>query len=151
MNAREIFLAMLRDVMSSESLTETEKQGLSAATDETWKQVLEMGAMQKVSAVMFEALKKHPDVAVPAFVRGHLKQCTVQTSVRYYQMISCVREITALLNEQGLDYYLLKGVGLSTMYPKEEIRSFGDVDIYIPKKDSCLQWQESFLYAVYCC
>lgn len=144
MDAREILLAMLRDVISSKSLTEEEKQGLSAATDETWQQVLQLSAMQKVSAVLFEALKKHPEVTVPAFVRGHLKQSSVRVSVRYYQMISCVREITALLKEQEIDYYLLKGVGLSTMYPKEEIRSFGDIDIYIPKKEDLERAQKIF-------
>ena len=144
MRSRQIFLAMLRAVISTETLTDKEKEMFEAATEAEWKEVLAMGEMQKVTAVMFEALKNHPDILVPDFVRGYLKQKAYQVSMRYYQMISCVRQIVSLLNEQNIDYYLLKGVGLSTMYPKEEIRSFGDVDIYIPKKQDLDKAQKIF-------
>ena len=145
MKARQIFLAMLRDVISGKSITEKEKIELfETVTEEEWKKILSMGEMQKVTAIMFESLKNHPDLKVPEFVRRYLKQRAFQVSMSYYQMIASVRQIVELLNEQNIDYYLLKGVGLSSMYPKEEIRSFGDIDIYIPKKEDLEKAQKIF-------
>ena len=132
---RELFLAMLRAGLSEQTLTEKEKENIGRLSEDQWKKVLELCNMQNMTAIVNEALKKHPEVAAPAGVKAYLKQAAQQRSVRYYQMIAALRQILKLLKEENITYYVLKGVGLNTMYPREELRSFGDIDLYIPKQE----------------
>lgn len=118
--------------MSHQHLTEEEKKVFLTVTEEEWKELLNLSNMQNVTAVMFEALQQNSDISVPKFLQGYGKQRAYQSSIHYYQMISALKQILALLKEENITYYVLKGVGLNTMYPKEEMRSFGDIDLYIP-------------------
>lgn len=135
MQTRDIFLAFLRAQFSEKGLTSQEKEGIAQATEDTWKEFLTRCEMHKVQGVIFRTWKQNPDLAMPEQVVVYLKQKANGISIRYYQMISCIKQIIKLLEEQEIPYYLLKGAGLSTMYPMEEMRSFGDVDLYIPRAE----------------
>ena len=82
--------------------------------------------------VVYETLKQNPDLPVPEFALNTFKQSAYSASIQYYQKITVLRQLLKYLREENITYYILKGVGLNTMYPKEEMRSFGDIDLYIP-------------------
>ena len=132
MKARDLILRLLKALFTETTISADEQTKINATEQEEWKEVIRLCEMHKVQGCLFWALKKHPGIAVPAEVLLYLKQKTNGISIHYYQMISGIKQILRLLEEQNIAYYLLKGVGLCTMYPMEEMRSFGDVDLYIP-------------------
>lgn len=132
MEVRNILLALMRSGLTQMPLKKEEKDMISSVVEDEWKKIIQLADMQRIPAIVFEAFMQNKDIKVPEFAMAYFKQRTMQISMRYYQMVSMAIYVVGLLKEQNIKYYLLKGVGLSTFYPKEEMRSFGDVDIYIP-------------------
>ena len=55
----------------------------------------------------------------------------VQAKQMYY-----LEELEAAFEEEGIDYLLLKGREISSLYPSEDMRQSSDFDIYIGKENS---------------
>jgi hypothetical protein len=135
LTVQTILLALIRAQLSDQSLQNEEKEFLCKASEQDWTELLTLCTKQNVMSVVYETLKQNPDIAIPAFALNVFKSKAYSTPVQYYQKISVLRQILKYLREENIAYYVLKGVGLNTMYPKEEMRSFGDIDLYIPRAE----------------
>ena len=135
MTIQNCLLALIRAQLSDQTLRNEEKDFLRNASEEEWSELLHLSAMQNVMLVVYESFKQNPDISVPGFAMNAFKQKAYSAPIQYYQKITVLRQILKYLREEHISYYILKGVGLNTMYPKEEMRSFGDIDLYIPKAE----------------
>ena len=135
MTIQNCTLALIRAQLSDQSLQTEEKEFLRNASSEEWLELVQLCAKQNVLAVVYETLKQNQDIPVPGFAMNTFKQKAYTGPIQYYQKITVLRQILKYLQEENIAYYVLKGVGLNTMYPKEEMRSFGDIDLYIPRPE----------------
>ena len=145
MTVQNCLLALIRAQLSTNSLTETEKEFLRNASEAEWAELLNLCIKQNVLSVAYETLKQNSDISIPPFAMNVFKQKAIRTPMLYYQKIMVLRQILKYLHEENIGYYILKGVGLSTMYPKEEMRSFGDIDLYIPRPEDVDKAHRFFL------
>lgn len=135
MTIQTCLLALIRAQLSEQKLRDEEKDFLRNASETQWVELLQLCGRQNVLLVVYETLKQNPDIPVPAGVMNVFKQKAYSAPIQYYQKIAVLRKILKHLREENIAYYILKGVGLNTMYPKEEMRSFGDIDLYIPNPE----------------
>lgn len=57
---------------------------------------------------------------------------SAQTSIdRYYKQKEVLKDLIEVCRQNNIRLMLLKGIGLSEMYPKPELRSSGDLDIFL--------------------
>lgn len=136
MTVQNSLLALIRAQLSAQPLTGPEKKFLRDASETEWVELMNLCMKQNVLSVVYETLKQNPDISVPQFAMNMFKQKALRSPILYYQKIMVLRQILKYLKEENISYYILKGVGLSTMYPKEEMRSFGDIDLYIPRPEN---------------
>ena len=132
MTVQDCILALIRARLSDQHLRAEEKAFLQGASNEEWLDLVNLCKKQNVLTVVYETLKQNPDIPVPGFAMNVFRQKAYSVPIQYYQKITVLRQILKYLQEENISYYVLKGVGLNTMYPKEEMRSFGDIDLYIP-------------------
>lgn len=135
MQIQDMLLALIRAQLSPSKLTEEEIDALRHASAEEWSELVRLTVMQNVASVAYETLKEHPEAEVPDEVMEPLRQRARSIPMQYYQKIAVLRQILRRMQQDGVACYVLKGVGLNTMYPREEMRSFGDIDLYIPRPD----------------
>ena len=64
------------------------------------------------------------------------RQQTRQMMINYFQMEQFTRLCIKLLEKAGIPYVLLKGISLAAYYPQPEYRKLGDVDLYLPCKET---------------
>lgn len=144
MTVEQCLLALIRAQLSSQILRDEEKEILCNYSEAEWTELLNMCAKQNVLTVVYETFKQNMDISVPGFAMNIFKQKAYSAPMQYYRKIAALRHILKYLREENIGYYVLKGVGLSTMYPKEEMRSFGDIDLYIPKPEDMEKTHQFF-------
>lgn len=104
-------------------------EALSALTPDQWEQVWDWSSRQQLWGVVGEGLRKVPQVSLPPRIKEKFCLRENELALQYYGILSFSTYLLDLLG--GQRPYLLKGVALSTLYPREEMRKIGDVDLYI--------------------
>lgn len=72
-----------------------------------------------------------PKSAAEFLRKRYMRSINLQTRQQYY-----VDAVSEKLNENGIDFLLLKGSELSKLYPFEDMRISSDTDIYVGKKNA---------------
>ena len=103
-----------------------------AMTPEDWNGMMAVAEANRVFPLLLDALQRNRDIPVPMPVGRFLQQFAMQNSMAYYQKIFLLSSLMELLRGENITAFLLKGAGLNILYPHEESRSFGDIDLYIP-------------------
>ncbi len=81
---------------------------------------------QQIEALIITGLLK-ADVQVPRNVRNFLLQSVMVSS----QQMTGGKRLFTSFQEQGIDYLPLKGCVLKPLYPSDELRSMGDIDVLV--------------------
>ena len=69
-------------------------------------------------------------------------QRTRSMMLNYYQIDQFTRHTVSLLEDNGIDCILLKGISLASCYPVPEYRKLGDLDLYISRKSDISKAQK---------
>lgn len=69
-------------------------------------------------------------------------QRTRSMMLNYYQIDQFTRHTVSLLEDNGIDCILLKGISLAFCYPVPEYRKLGDLDLYISRKSDVSKAQK---------
>ena len=69
-------------------------------------------------------------------------QRTRSMMLNYYQIDQFTRHTVSLLEDNGIDCILLKGISLASCYPVPEYRKLGDLDLYIGQKSDVSKAQK---------
>ena len=115
-----------------------------------WSSVYRQASAQGVLALAWDGLQRLVDAgALPADRQPDraLKlrwACNVsQIEQRYFRQRSALTKLAALYGAHGIELLLLKGYGLSLLYPHPEHRPCGDIDIWLfgkqPEADALLR------------
>ena len=71
--------------------------------------------------------------AVPAFVHDYIKNWSLVSRARTIEQFRQLGQIINLLEQIGVDHFLLKGIALAPLvYPDPALRPMQDLDIMIP-------------------
>ena len=77
-----------------------------------------------------------------ASVYPAMKQQVKGMMLNYYQIDQFTRHTVSLLEDNGIDCILLKGISLASCYPVPEYRKLGDLDLYISRKSDVSKAQK---------
>lgn len=101
-------------------------------SDAEWKGLLTIARQQTVEALVADVILDLPASRLPsASGIEFLLQCVHRTACRTAQHRSVLAELTTLLKQNGIQPVLLKGLGLSRLYPHPQYRGGGDIDLYV--------------------
>lgn len=66
---------------------------------------------------------------------NYIKSIFASLTKKHYEINRAIVESFQLLEEAGCHPVLLKGEGLASLYPNPNLRSCGDIDVYVGEKD----------------
>ena len=114
------------------------KEGLYDLTDNDWKNIWDASELHQIWSVVWAGVKSYQlQESVPEFFRQRFIKAEQSVAYQYYNMLSFTTYVTELLREAGIRFYLLKGIALNALYPREDMRKLSDADIYIPDMEEC--------------
>lgn len=131
--SEEMLLALLCAVLHQQ---EVEVTCFQQATPEDWLQCFRLAVRQGVSALAWEGVERLPMEYVPPLdvkLSWALKE--KKQREKYQKHCRALNELTQLYAEHGIATMVLKGVGLSRLYPVPAHREGGDIDIYTYSAD----------------
>ena len=106
------------------------------ASEEDWRECYSIAVRQGVSALAWAGIERMPESCSPPLnvkLSWALKE-NDQTAT-YKAHCLAASEMTKFLAEHGIATVILKGVGLSRLYPVPARREGGDIDIYTYSAD----------------
>lgn len=126
MNQCEIMLELLRVAVLDKEPSLPENQVID------WDGLMDIAAAQNVLAWVWDGICKLPQAQRPPRLQNINWGLSAQEVWDKYQLQSRVLEkMVATCTENGIRLLLLKGIGLSRLYPKPESRPSSDIDIYL--------------------
>ena len=131
--SEEMLLALLRAAIHQR---EVEIAYFQQATEEDWVQCYRLAVRQGVSALAWEGIERLPmEDTPPLDVKVSWALLEKKQVSTYRKHAQVVNELTQLYAQHGIATVVLKGVGLSRLYPVPAHREGGDIDIYTYSAD----------------
>ena len=130
----EMLLALLRAALHQR---EVETSFFQHSTAEDWLQCYRLAVRQGVSALAWGAIERLPEgVHPPLNVKLSWALLEEKQLEKYRIHCQAINELTQLCAQHGIATVVLKGVGLSRLYPIPAHREGGDIDIYTFSADA---------------
>ena len=131
--SEEMLLALLRAALHQRDV---ETVYFQYATAEDWVQCYRLAVRQGVVALAWEGIERMPlEYAPPLDVKLSWALLEKKQVAAYRKHCRVVNELTQLYAQHGIATVVLKGVGLSRLYPVPAHREGGDIDIYTYSAD----------------
>lgn len=97
-----------------------------------WGKVFQMARHQSLLAILYEAVLRLPEhQRPPQEMMDKWKEYTELTASIYRRHQERIEQLKLILDKMGLRGCILKGTGLSQLYPKPERRLCGDIDLWV--------------------
>ena len=135
-------LVLLEYSLQDRSLSEGGIASLRELDPADWVNVLIEAKRQRVSGLLFTAVKKLPgSISVPDEVLLALmaEADRIQRKSRKIQLAET--QVLTLLEKSGLHPVLMKGSRCARFYPDPDLRESGDIDLYLPPAEFSLSLQ----------
>jgi hypothetical protein len=124
----EMLLALLRAALHGR---EPEAACFCRSTPAEWLQCYRLAVRQGVAPLAWGAVERvQAECAPPLEVKLSWAMFEERQQEKYHAHCCAAAELTRLYAEHGIAVVVLKGIGLSRLYPVPERREGGDVDIY---------------------
>ena len=121
-----IYLQLLRYAIIGES----SKDLTFSLSSQEWKEFVQLNYRQGTSGLVFnEVLARKDDV--PDDLRQEMRGMCAMQMMKQPRLQDLLRTTFNTLQQAGLRPVLLKGFGLAELYPRPELRSWGDLDVYV--------------------
>jgi hypothetical protein len=131
--SEEMLLALLRAALHQR---DAETVYFQQATEEDWVRCYRLAVRQGVSALAWEGIERLPlEDTPPLDVKVSWALLEKKQLATYRKHGRAVNELTQLYAQHGIATVVLKGVGLSRLYPVPAHREGGDIDIYTYSAD----------------
>lgn len=95
-----------------------------------WKEFVALAYRQGTAALVFNEVLKRKD-PVPEDLRMEMRGACARAMMQQPRLQDLLRTTFDTLRQAGLHPVLLKGFGLAELYPRPELRSWGDLDVYV--------------------
>ena len=97
-----------------------------------WNRMFEMARQQTMLAITYEGILRIPErQRPPEALVEKWKELTDLTADIYRRHLERIDELEQILRQMGLKGCILKGTGLSKLYPRPERRLCGDIDLWV--------------------
>ncbi len=98
-----------------------------------WQTVCDEAISQAVLAFVYDSTNNIDDIPESAYKL--LKQYTISVILKNEKVFQGQKELVKLLEENKIDYAVIKGLTAAMNYTKPELRTSGDVDFLVRKAD----------------
>lgn len=100
--------------------------------EQDWEYLFHMIQRQGLAAVVLDALEQLPVELRPekTLLREWRVKC-ISSEVRWQKQLMTAAKTAEVLKQHGIRTLLLKGLGISLLYPVPKHRECGDIDIYL--------------------
>lgn len=103
-------------------------------TTDDWVDVLKLSSIHSDSGIVAYMIKQNPSSGnMPLKTKAH--HILMQTIAVYANRAELMKKLIRQMNEAGIDHLLFKGFIVRELYSIPELRTFGDIDFLIRKKD----------------
>ena len=110
---------------------EVEHSYFQGATPDDWKQCYHLSVKQGVMALSWDGVVRLPrELQPPLAIKISWAANVEAYEKRYMKYCKTAVELSGFYAQHGIKTVVLKGVGLSTLYPIPHHREGGDIDIY---------------------
>lgn len=101
-----------------------------------WKRVYELSCLHSLSGAVYLAMKKLPEEYRPETrIYNGLQSAFCNTLLRYGKQDALISKISDQLNLKGIRHIFFKGAVLRRLYPVSQMRTLGDIDLFIRDTD----------------
>lgn len=110
----------------------TDPELFAAVSYKDWKKIMQLAAVQGVFGLSYDGMIKLPKECRPS--RDLLigwGMGTKQIENRYHDQYYALQSLATLYRKNDIRCLLIKGIGISLLYPVPEHRESGDLDIYL--------------------
>ena len=102
-------------------------------TEEEWQNIYDMGKKQSVCVLLLEGINCLPEEKRPGEeLIMQLTRIKVTVERVNRKLDQKAVKVCNFFRKYGFSPILLKGQGIATLYPKPELRTPGDIDIWLP-------------------
>lgn len=132
--AQELFLKVLSAALSRRQPLDKEQsleEQLKKCTV-SWQELRKIAKEQALSLLVDDYILEYELINLTEREQEELQNQAISAAMMYYHMVNFVFRVLSLTKQEKIHSCILKGVGLSSYYPKEEVRKIGDMDLYIP-------------------
>ncbi len=96
-------------------------------------EILSMSKEHAVLTSMYEVIKEMPMNEVQKSV---LERDSKQVVLQFYRLFFYTKYLVELLEKNGIEVIVLKGLSTASFYPYSELRKSGDIDLLVPKNSN---------------
>lgn len=96
-----------------------------------WDRISHLAKAQQVEGILFTQCQSF----IPPSHFSHLAQGYSKTLFYYANRVTLLNEITDILKEESIPYFLVKGFTVARLYPIPALRTMGDIDFVVHKDD----------------
>lgn len=96
--------------------------------EQRWKEVYKLASFQGVLPLIWDVVKELP---LDKGLKINWAINVEKVEKFYRRQLEVLEEINGLFRDEGLDMMVIKGYGLSLLYPVPEHRPCGDIDFYL--------------------
>ena len=136
MRLSEEFMILFRAALLGGNPGEEDMKVLSSAGEEDWKKVAAIAREQNVTGLVGDVVQRLPEtINIPEDIFLYLLAEREKTALQGRRMAVLAAAIIQNLKDAGLNPILMKGPATAAFYPKPELRSYGDIDLYFTKDE----------------
>ena len=106
-----------------------EKKTVVLNKETDWQEILCMARKAQVVSLVAQGIA--PNQEMPDAVRMEFCRIAGQYMVTSHNQKVALREVESCFQANGVEYMLLKGSSVKELYPREDMRSMGDLDMLI--------------------
>lgn len=144
-----LLLPLLQSALRDAPIPGEVLAALRALDEKGWAALLETAEQQTVTGLLYLAAGKFPeDLPLPENFYWELMKRVNILSNRSRRMAALEGEILSMLAAAGLHPLVMKGSTCAARYPAPELRTAGDIDLYLPEGEF-LQAEEALRAAGY--
>ncbi|MCQ2273906.1 MAG: nucleotidyltransferase family protein [Bacteroidales bacterium] len=104
---------------------------LDPAVNVDWDDLMDRASKQGILAWVYDGISKLPkEQQPPRQQRINWALSAQEIWDRYHKQKEVLADMVRVCDENGMRMLLLKGIGLSELYPKPESRPSGDIDVF---------------------
>ena len=125
-NVENVYLILLRNAVTGEK----SQDFTFSFSEQEWKDFVSLANRQGTSALVYNEVLSQKD-SVPEDLRQEMRSMCAMQMMKQPRLQSFLQTTFSALQQAHLHPVLLKGFGLAELYPRPELRSWGDLDVYV--------------------
>lgn len=122
--------SLIRMSLWGGAVPQYEIDGLGNIREEDWKEIHSIALRSGVAAVIFDAIMEH-GIAIPRKTKMMFISSVDKIERKYGEKCSTAAQLASIYRQEGIRMMILKGIGLSLLYPHPSHRPCSDIDIYL--------------------